>query len=96
VVVLPQPRLLHKQSKQIRYLDGMGETTCNDTVPCNLTHITTTQFPYLSCHRVLLYQGFLGKMKLKRVISAEGDEETTLEVFGKGIPVVGEKEGIVG
>ena len=35
-------------------------------------------------------------MELQRVIRAEGDEETALEVLGEGIAVVGEEEGIVG
>lgn len=74
----------------------MRETTCNDTISGNLTHVTTAQFPYLGCHRVLLDQWFPGKVKLEGIIGTECDKESSLEVLGEGIPVISQEECIVG
>ena len=53
-------------------------------------------FTDLSCYGVLLHERFLGEVELKRVVSRQGDIETSGQIVRQGRPVVVEEERVVG
>ena len=61
----------------------MREPASDDGVPGQLAHVAAGQLPDLGRDAVLLHQRFLGEVELERIVSGEGDIESSGEVVGE-------------